>query len=234
MDYNQGGFYRFSNYVYWLIIFNLLFVMSNILLFSAFILLIPSISNAIFYYIAFIPSGPACAALFHSLSVLARKNEVAPFKEFVQAYKTNFWDVLKVWIPIITALFILIIDIQYFNQNPTVWYQILSGIFLVLLFVMVIFAFYALVITTHYKFRIRDIYRLSLFYFFTWIKRTTGNIGILFLTVVLMFFTSDFIILFISSLVAWLLILNTKPMIQDVKVSFVKDKNVHDDNSIHN
>ncbi|MGP4041434.1 YesL family protein [Gracilibacillus sp. D59] len=233
MDYNQGGFYRFSNYVYWLLILNFLFVITNILLFAAFILLIPSISNAILYYIAIIPSGPAFAALLHSLSVLARNNEVAPVEEFFKAYKTNFWDVLKVWLPIITGFFILIIDIQYFNQNPTVLYQILNGIFLVILFVMVIFAFYALVITTHYKFRLRDIYRLSLYYFFTWIKRTTGNMGILFLTIVLMFFTSDFIILFISSLVAWLLILNTKPIIQDIKTSFVKDGSGQDD-SIHN
>ncbi|WP_208586505.1 YesL family protein [Gracilibacillus suaedae] len=229
MDLNQGGFYRFSNYVYWLLILNILFVLTNVLSFAALILLIPSISNAIFYYIAFIPTGPALAALFHSVSVLVRKKEVTPIKEFLKAYKMNYWDVTKVWLPILTAFFIIVIDIQYFNQNPTVFYQILNGIFLVVLLIMVIFAFYSLVITTHYKFRIRDIYRLSLYYFFTWVKRSTGNMGILFLTIVLMFFTSDFIVLFISSLVAWLLILNTKPIIEDVKFSFVKNES----NRIH-
>ncbi|QGH33981.1 DUF624 domain-containing protein [Gracilibacillus salitolerans] len=225
MDLNQGGFYRFSNYVYWLLILNILFVFTNILCFAALIMLIPSISNSILYYIAFIPAGPAFAALFHSLSILVRNNEVTPFKEFFKAYKKNYWEVTKVWLPILTAFFILVIDIQYFNQNPTVWNQILNGIFLVALCLLVIFSLYALLITTHYKFRLRDVYRLSLYYIFTWIKRTTGNIAILFLTIVLMFFTSDFIIILISSLVAWCLVLNTKPIIQDVKISFVRNDN---------
>ncbi|WP_058306629.1 YesL family protein [Gracilibacillus massiliensis] len=224
MDYNQGGFYRFSNYVYCLLILNFIFVFTNLLSFAALILLIPTISNAILYYIALIPTGPAIAALLHSLSILARQQEMTPVSTFLSAYKSNFKDVLKVWFPILTVFFVLVIDIQYFNQNPTVFNQILNGIFLVVLFLLVIFSIYTLIITTHYKFRIRDIYRLSLYYIFTWIKRTTGNIAILFLTVVVMFFTSDFIIIFLSSLVAWFIILNTKPIIQDVKISFVKNE----------
>lgn len=42
-----------------------------------------------------------------------------------------------------------------------------------------------------------------------------------------MFFTSDFIIIFVSSLVAWFLMLNTKPIIQDVKIKFVKTEENH-------
>jgi len=228
MDYNQGGFFRFSNYVYWLLILNILFVITNIILFAALIALIPTISNAILYYLAFIPTGPALAALFHSLSVLARKKDVSPVQTFFTAYKENFKDSLKVWIPIITVFFILLIDIQYFNQQPTFFNQILNGVFLVAIFLLVIFSIYVLAITTHYTFRLRDIYRLSGYYLLTWIKRTTGNIGILFLTVVLMFFTSDFIIIFICSLVAWLLMLNTKPIIQDVKLRFVKSETVQE------
>ncbi|GAE91991.1 hypothetical protein JCM21714_965 [Gracilibacillus boraciitolerans JCM 21714] len=183
MNDNQMGFFRFSNYVYWLIILNILFVVANSILFAALITLIPTISNAILYYIAFIPTGPALAALFHSLR-LAKEKDLSPVQVFWGAYKENYKDVLKVWLPIITVFFILLVDIQYFNQSPTLLNQILNGIFLVAIFMLVIFSIYALVITTHYKFRLRDIYRLSGFYLLTWIKRTTGNIAILFLTVV--------------------------------------------------
>src|SRR5699024_11817930 len=132
---------------------------------------------------------------------------------------------LKIWIPFLILFIILVIDIQYFNQNPTVFYQILNGILLVGLLLLTISTFYTIVITTHYKFRIRDVYRLAVYYMFTRIKVTTGNIGILFLTIVIMFFTSDFIILFISSLVAWFMMLNTKAILNDVKISFIKDEN---------
>ncbi|UOQ48377.1 DUF624 domain-containing protein [Gracilibacillus caseinilyticus] len=221
MDLYQGGFYRFSNYVYWLMCLNLFFLLSNILMFGSLIFLVPTISNAILYFVAFIPAGPAFAALFYSLNQITNR-EMTPFQIFFTAYKKNFMDSLKVWLPIVTVFFILLIDIQYFNQNPTTTNQILSGIFLVGLFLLVIFSLYALLLITHYQFRIRDSYRLSIYYLVTWIKRSTGNAGILFLTIVLMFMTTDFIILLFASLVAWLLILNTKPIIQDVAVSFVK------------
>lgn len=224
MDFQTGGFFRFSNYVYALLILNFLFIITNILCFAALILLIPTISNAILYYIAFIPAGPAIAALLHSLSILARHKEITPINTFFSAYKDNLKDVLKVWIPIITLFFILIIDIQYFNQKPTVFNQVLNGIFLVALILLVLFTIYVLMITTHYKFRIRDIYRLSVYYLFTSLKRTTGNLAILFLTIVVMFLVSDFIIIFTSSLVAWFIILNSKSVIQDVKFSFVKNR----------
>ncbi|SER50981.1 Uncharacterized membrane protein YesL [Gracilibacillus ureilyticus] len=222
-QFAQSGFYRFSNYVYWLMILNILFVVTNILFFFAFITLIPSVNNAIFYFIASIPAGPAVAALCHSLSKLVQNNEIAPFSDFFQAYKNNFMDVLKIWLPILIASFILIIDIQYFNQNPTLFNQILNGIFLVGLLVLSIFTFYALIITTHFKFRIRDIYRLALYYIFKRLKISTGNICIIFLTLVLMFFTSDFIIFLLFSLVGWLLMINTKSVIEDVRKTFVRE-----------
>lgn len=82
MNDNQMGFFRFSNYVYWLIILNILFVVANSILFAALITLIPTISNAILYYIAFIPTGPpALAALFHSLR-LAKEKDLSPVQVF--------------------------------------------------------------------------------------------------------------------------------------------------------
>ncbi|KAB8130999.1 DUF624 domain-containing protein [Gracilibacillus oryzae] len=222
-QFTQGGFYRFSNYVYWLMILNVLFIASNILFFIAFITLIPSVSNAIFYFIASIPTGPAIAALCHALSKLVREKEVAPVADFIHAYRNNFKDVLKVWLPILIVAFILVIDIQYFNQNPTLFYQILNGIFLVALLILSVFTFYALIITSHYQFRIRDVYRLSVYYIFMRFKITSGNICIVFLTLVLMFFTSDFIIFLLFSVIAWLLMANTQGIIEDVKLNFVKE-----------
>lgn len=203
-------------------ILDFLFLTSNLLFFAVFVFFIPSISNAIYFFVALIPAGPAFAALCHTLSKLNREKEVAPFFDFFHAYKTNFTDVLKVWMPILVVFFILVIDIQYFNQNPTILNQVLNGIFLIALFIIAIFSFYALIITTHFKFRIRDIYRLSAYYIFMRLKITTGNMGIVFLTIVLMFFTSDFIILFISSLVAWILMINSNQILDDVKDRFVR------------
>lgn len=204
---------------------NLYFIISNSLFFVAFIALMPSISNAVYFFVALIPTGPAIAALCHALSKLIREKELAPFSDFVRAYKKNFIDVLKVWLPILIAFFILVIDIQYFNQNPTFLNQVLNGVFLIALLLLAIFAFYSLIITTHFTFRIRDIYRLSIYFIFMRLKISTGNIGILFLTIVFMSLTTDFIILLASSLIAWFLMMNTQRILKDISEKFIEKSN---------
>lgn len=221
-SYSQGGFYRFSQNVYWLMIVNFWFVLSNILLIVAFFLLVPTIANALFFYLAALPSGLTIAALCHSIRQFIDDRDLSPTKTYFASLRKNSKDAFKVWFPVITVAFILVIDIQYFQQNPTVLNQILNGIFLVILFLMTIFTFYAMIITTHYSFRVRDIYRLSIYYLFTWIKVSSGNLCIIFLTIVLLFLTNDFILLFIGSTVAWVLVLNSRRMLNDVKISFVK------------
>ena len=223
-SYSQGGFYRFSQNVYWLMIVNFWFLFSNILLIAAFFLLVPTIANALFFYLAALPTGLTIAALCHSIRQFIDDKDISPTRTFFTSIRKNSKDAFKVWFPIVTLAFILVIDIQYFQQNPTVLNQILNGVFLVVLFLMTIFTFYALMITTHYTFRVRDIYRLAIYYLFTWVKVSSGNLCIVFLSIVLLFLTNDFILLFIGSTVAWVLVLNSRSMLKDVKISFVKQE----------
>lgn len=223
-SFSDGSFYRFSQNVYWLMIANFMFVLSNILFIAVFLLWIPTITNAILFYIASLPIGPAIAALCHSLTKFTKDKDISPMKTYLESYRKNGKEALKVWLPIITVVFILVIDIQYFQQNPTVFYQILNGIFLVVLFLMTIFTFYSFLIMTHYRFRLRDIYRLSVYYLFTWIKVSTGNLCIVFLSIALLFLTSDFIVLFLGSVLVWVLVLNSRTLLKDVKISFVKEE----------
>lgn len=221
-SYTEGSFYRFSQVVYWLMVVNFWFVLSNLLLITVFLLWVPSITSAVIFYIASLPMGPAIAALCHSLTKFSKDKDIPPTKTYFQSLRKNGIEALKVWIPIVTVGYILVIDIQYFQQNPTVFYQILNGVFLVVLFLMTIFTFYSLLIMTHYSFRIRDIYRLSVYYLFTWIKISSGNLCIVFLSIVLIFLTNDFIVLLLGSIIVWVLVLNSRKLLADVKISFVK------------
>lgn len=227
-EFGQGLFSVVTNHVYWLALLNVYFILSNLVFLFFFITLIPSFSNIILYFLALIPTGPAITALFFTLGKLVHEKEIEPTKDYFKSYKDNFRDTLKVWLPILLVVFILIVDLQYFYAQPSTFNQILAGIFLVALLLIGTFSIYVFSITAQFTFRVRDVYRLSIYYSFKKIKATTGNIGLVILTVFLMNIVSDFILLFLASLVCYFMVMNSKTVMEDIKENFVKEERAGD------
>lgn len=222
-EFGEGILTEVTNFIYWLMLLNIYFILTNIIFLFFFIFLETTFSNISLYFLALIPTGPAISALYYSTGKLVREKEISPTKDFFYGYKINFKDTLKLWIPILIVIFIIVVDLQYFYDKETTFNQVLAGVFLVALILILTLLFYVFPINAQFNFRTRDVYRLSVYYSFKKIKVTTGNIAILFLTVFLMFVISDFIILFISSLVCYILMLNSRDAMEDVKLNFVKD-----------
>ncbi|QDP41420.1 YesL family protein [Radiobacillus deserti] len=221
-EFGQGVLTVLTNYIYWLALVNVYFIACNLLFLFFFLTLIPSFSNILVYCLALIPTGPAIAALFYTLTKLIREKEISPTKDFFYGYKINFFDSLKNWVPMLVILTIITMDIHYLNADPTTRNQIISGILLVLFVLFGTLSIYVISISANFSFRVRDIYRLSLYYSFTRMKNTTGNVGIVIITLFLMFIVSDFLLLFIASLVAYAIALNNQAILEDVKQNFVK------------
>ncbi|UFT98767.1 YesL family protein [Radiobacillus kanasensis] len=221
-EFGQGTLSVLTNYIYWLALVNVYFVVCNLLFLFFFLTLIPSYSNIIVYCLTLIPTGPAIAALFYTLSKLIREKEISPTKDFFYGYKINFLDSLKVWVPMLVILSIIMMDIQYLSADPTTRNQVISGILIVLFVLLGTLSIYVFSISSNFSFRVRDIYRLSMYYSFTRMKHTVGNIGIVLITLFLMFIVSDFLLLFIAGLVAYALALNNHAIMDDIKEHFIK------------
>jgi len=221
-EFGQGAFSTFTNHVYWLMVVNFYFVFSNIIFLSFYFTLEPVISNITIYFLALIPTGPSIAALYYSISKIIHEKDLSPTKDFFYGYKVNFKDALKLWLPLLAVIFVLILDIQYFNAEQTVMNQIQGGIILVILLVILVISLYAFPIHATYNFRMRDIYRLSLYYSFTKIRSTLGNISFMIITIFLMYMTSDLIIILLVSPVCYLMMLNSKEVMTDIKENFVR------------
>jgi uncharacterized membrane protein YesL len=223
-EFGEGKIHVFTNYIYWLAQINIYFVLGNIVFLFFIFTLEPVFSNIIIYFIALIPSGPAISALCYSIGKLVREKEVSPTKDFFYGYKLNFKDTLKLWLPMLLVIFILVVDLQYFYAEATVVNQILAIVFLVALIFMLGLALYIFPINVTYKFRTRDIFKLSIYYSFKKKKITFGNIGILIITLFLMHVISDFLLLLISSLVCFAFMLNNQEVMEDIKVNYVDPK----------
>lgn len=219
-EFGQGILFTFTNYIYWFILTNIYFVFCNIIFLVAFITLEPVFSNTVLIFIALIPTGPAITALWHVMDKLVRAKEISPTKDFFYGYKLNFKDTLKVWLPMLGAIFILVIDLQYFQLENTGTNQVLAIVFLIMLFFLIYFLFYVLPITAKFNFRVRDVYKLSFYYSFKKIKKSTGNMGMIFITIFLTYITTSFLILFIASILCYLLTSNSREVIDDIELNY--------------
>src|SRR5690625_3625393 len=149
-------FYRISSYIYWFILTNIYFFCCNLIFIIVFMLLEPIFANIIFIYISLIPTGPAIVAVSYVMDKLVREKEISPTKDFFYGYRLNFKDAIKTWLPLLTAIFIIIIDLQYFYQEQTTFNQIMAIVFLVALILLICLLLYIFPITAKFKFRTRD------------------------------------------------------------------------------
>ncbi|WP_078381659.1 DUF624 domain-containing protein [Sutcliffiella halmapala] len=221
-EFGQGILFTFTNYVYWISLTNIYFILANIVFLFFFMTLTPTFSNIILYFLALIPSGPAISGILYSMGKLIHEKELSPTKDFLYGYKTKVKSTLFLWSQILLIYFILLVDLQYLRQSASDTNQVLSIVIFILMIVGVMVCINALTINSHFNFRLRDIWKLSMYYCFNKVKCTLGNFFILFLVGVATVITTNFLILFVSSIVAYLILLNQQEMLEDVKKNFVK------------
>jgi uncharacterized membrane protein YesL len=223
-QFGEGLLFSLTNHIYWLIMTNIYFILCNVLFLFFFMTLQPTFSNITIYFLALIPTGPSISALFYSIGKLIRERDLSPLRDFCHGYKINFKDTMKFWLPLLLVLYILFIDLQYFNSNPTTINNILSVVFSIAIILMIILMKYAFLINAGFKFRLKDIWKLSVYYSFMKMKITFGNIGIVIILLFLSYLVSDFVIVFVASLVCYLFMLNSKEVVEDIKINFCKSQ----------
>ncbi|WHZ03209.1 YesL family protein [Neobacillus sp. YX16] len=218
--FGEGILFGVTNHIYALFMTNIYFMLSNIICLFFFMTLEPAFSNITIYFLALIPTGPTISALFYSIGKLIREKELSPLNDFFHGYKINFKDTMKFWLPLLVVLYILIVDLHYFNSNLSTINNVLSVVFLIGIILIMIISINAFLISAGYKFRLKDIWKLSVYYSFMKVKITFGNISIVIITLFLLLITSNFLILFIASLICYAFMLNSKGLLEDIQLRF--------------
>jgi uncharacterized membrane protein YesL len=218
--FGEGILFGVTNHIYALFMTNIYFVLSNIIGLFFFMTLEPTFSNITIYFLALIPTGPAITALFYSIGKLIREKELSPLHDFIHGYKINFKDTLKFWLPLLLVLYILIVDLQYFNSTASTINSVLSIVFAIGIILTMVISMNTFLIIAGFKFRFKDLLKLSVYYSFMKVKITFGNISIVIITLFLISVTSNFLLLFIASLICYAFMLNSKALLEDIQLKF--------------
>lgn len=217
-EFTDGKMYKISARVYELLLLQLGFIITSSPLIFAFLFLEKVIDNVLLWGLFAIVLGPSLSAVVAAL-LTDHREEYAPLVLYFKKYRANFLDALKVTVPVVAIAVVLIVDIAWQIQTA---YNFLAWFFLLALFLLGVYAIFAGVINVKFAFRLRDLLRLSAYYMFTQLKLTLKIASYLIITLALMYFVTDFLLILFTVVLIYLITQDFLPVLNDIQTKFVK------------
>lgn len=203
--------YMMVKYLYCFFLINFYFVVCNVLFFIVFYLADLVFENILLFYITLIPMGPSITAVLSSMGKFVREKDVNPTKDFFIAYKTHFIPTMKYWLIQLTMIFILLIDILQTVTDTSLF----SIVYLILLIVCLLIMIYALPIISRFEVRMKNLFIVSIYANFKYIKTTLLNVSTVIAFGIIYFKYPSITSLFMVSLIGYFVMYNLqKPMLQ--------------------
>lgn len=166
-----------------------------------------------------IPFGPAISAALYALHHhRGDLTDLRPFPAFRRGYRLNAVGVLRLWIPWLALLTVIGISLSNFPAAgvPRWW----RGLLLLVAVASALWVANALVITSLFAFRARDVARLAVFFLLTRWRVTLGNAGLLLVAVTVTYFTSEMVLALFGSVLLLVALQTSAPMIGTVRKDF--------------
>src|SRR5699024_12488123 len=145
-------------------------------------------------------------AVLSSMGKLVREKDLNPTKDFFIAYKTNFITTMKYWLIQLTVIFILLIDILQTATDTSLF----SMIYLILLMVCILIMIYALPIIARFEVKIKNLFIISIYANFKYIKTTLLILSTIVTIGIIYFNLTSLSTQFIVVLIDFLYIINCK------------------------
>jgi hypothetical protein len=218
--FGQGPLSRVAAWVYTLLIVELLVLMTVVPGLVPLILLERDASNIPLAALCLLPVGPSLSAALFALQ--HRSGDLAdlrPAVEFWRGYRTNVIGVLKLWVPLLVWLTVIAVSLANFTAaGLPVWWAVLM---VVIAAVATLAGINALVITSLFSFRARDVARLGLYFLVRAKAVALGSACLLVVAAGVTVLFSEVVLALMGSLFVLALLRNARPMVLAIQKEFV-------------
>lgn len=218
-EFGEGPLSRVAAAVYTLLAVELLMLLTSVPGLVVLVLLDRDASNLPLVALCAVPAGPALSAalfaLHHRQTNIA---ELRPAAAFWRGYRLNAVGVLKVWVPALAWLTVIAVSLANFRASglPGWWVVVLAliGAFVAL------WAANALVITSLFAFRGRDVARLAAYFLARTPGVTVANVCLLVVAVGVVLVSSEAVLALFAVLFVATLLRNARSLIDAVRREF--------------
>jgi uncharacterized membrane protein YesL len=220
-EFGDGPIFTITNYIYWFFLGNLYFLLLNIPLLFVSLMVLSTGSNPLpeglnsIVIICCIPIGPAATALLSVMGKLIREKDINITKDFFKAYKNNFIQSLFFWALELTVISILFLDVKFITSKN---YPSILSIFI---FIIIVFIFlmslYVFPLISRFYLSTKDIIKTASYYTIRKFPITFLNFSIFLIVGFVFFKVSTFILVFISSIICYLLMFYQQKILLEVE-----------------
>lgn len=214
----HGPLGRFTATVYWFGAVGLSMIVATLPGSVPLVLLDRSAGNTPLVALCLIPFGPAIAAALFALRDKDRAVDLTPARSFWRGYRLNAADAVKLLVPALVAESMIIISLAnlHLARVPSGY-----GVVLVVLAALIaVWAGHALVITSLFAFRTRDVARLAVYYIARMPLVSLGVLGLLVVTLAIVYVTFDAVVVLLGPVLVYLLLRTCDAMVRDVEANF--------------
>ena len=145
--------------------------------------------------------------------------DLRPAVAFWRGYRGNLVGVLKLWVPLLVWLTIVAVNLANFGTaGVPLWWAVLMVVIAV---VAALAGINALIVTSLFSFRARDVARLGLYFLVRTKGVALGNACLLVVAAGVTMLFSEAVLALFGSLFALALLRNGRPMISQIQKEFV-------------
>ncbi|MGC4812691.1 DUF624 domain-containing protein [Micromonospora sp. DT228] len=220
-QFGDGPLSRITSRVYILLVVELLMLLTTLPGLLPMLLLGRDASNLPLAAVGLVPVGPALSAALYALRhQRADLTDLRPAAVFWRGYRANLAGVLRVWVPTLLWLTVLAVNLAYRGAVglPGWW-----AVPLVLLAVGVTLgAANALVITSLFDFRTRDVLRLAVHFLVRTPGVTVGNALLVAAAAAVTTVFSEAVLAMLGSVAVLALLRVSDPMVRLIQKEFLR------------
>ena len=172
--WGEGTLARASALIYTLLVAEFFFLLTAVPGLIPLVLLDRDPSNLPLVALCLVPLGPALSAMLFALRHRSRDlTDLHPAAAFWRGYRLNVWPVLRLWVPWLLGMTVISVNLAYFQAAavPGWW----AALLVIIAVGATLWMVNALVITSLFAFRARDVARLATYFLARTPGATLGN-----------------------------------------------------------
>ncbi|MGW5557116.1 DUF624 domain-containing protein [Micromonospora sp. NPDC003944] len=218
-QFGDGPLSRITSRVYILLVLELLLLLTTVPALLPLLVLGRDASNLPLVALFLVPLGPAISAALYALRHQRTDlTDLSPAALFWRGYRANVFGVLRVWVPTLLWLTVLAVNLAY---RGAVGLSSLWAVPLVLIAVVVtLCAANALVITSLFDFRTRDVLRLAVHFLVRTPGVPVGNALLLAAAAGITAVSSEAVLMLLASVAVLAFLRVSDPMIHLIRKEF--------------
>jgi Protein of unknown function, DUF624 len=176
------------------------------------------LSNIPVFVGALLPVAPALSAGLYTVRSWRQASDGGPFAMFLKGYLLNVRDVLKWWVPVVLAGIVLSINIVFADAvfaGPA-----LRGVSIVCAVLSVLWSGHALVISSFFSFRTRDVARIATVELLSRWRVSLAFVSLAVVAIALVYFGTEIALLVLAWAFVVMIELVSRPVVNAVTVRF--------------